>query len=368
MLKFWRALDGQQLLVVEGLAAGGGDAGSLTPRCSATCVSVFHCSVWIYNAHRFSAVSETTTTTTTTRLDRFAFPFFTSDLSVGSMSSARCAEGAGTAKRWRERRFTPVPSARTANRRHAPGETRHDAAPSGQNKARSRREVRVARHGHDPKEPLPQPELFDVFGEESGGVRPAPLSEVAGWHDRVERHTGEHIDEICPCVPILDVPVPQMGEQLVNFFRFLDVQSPVEQVIDLPKILEDSIQQRLVDRDSRVPQMAEQLVAVPTVLTLVVLAEQIVDIRVPRGRGVHGGLQGFHPRQSSTASSAEQIVDFLVGEGFQDVLPNPHSAAPFAFWRGEPNQGVFRTFPPLEKVRRSAGRWVPESSRTPASR
>ena len=108
--------------------------------------------------------------------------------------------------------------------------------------------------------------------KEPGGVRPALLSEVAGWHDRVERHTGEHIDEICPYVPILDVPVPQMGEQL-NFFRFLDVQSPVEQVIDLPRMPEDSIQQRLVDRDSRVPQMAEQLVEVPTVLTLAVLAE-----------------------------------------------------------------------------------------------
>ena len=134
-----------------------------------------------------------------------------------------------------------------------------------------------------------------------------------GWHKRVERHTGEHIDEICPYVPILDVP--QMGEQLVNFFRFLDVQSPVEQVIEVTKIPENSIQQRLVDRDSRVPQTAEQLVEVPTVLTLAVLAEQIVP--VPRGRGVHGGLQHFLPRQSSTASGAEQIVDFLVVGGLQ---------------------------------------------------
>ena len=276
------------------------------------------------------------------------------------------AEGAGTAKRRRELRLRQFLRHERLTVAMLLAETRHDAAPSGQNKARSGREVRVARHGRDPKEPLPQPELFDVFGEESGGVRPAPLSEVAGWHDRVERHTGEHIDEIGPCVPILDVPVPQMGEQLVNFFRFLDVQSPVEQVIDLPKIPEDRIQQRLVDRDSRVPQMAEQLVEVPTVLTLAVLAEQIVDIPVPRGRGVHGGLQGFHPRQSSTASSTEQIVDFPVGEGLQDFLPKPHSAAPLAFSRGEPNQGGFRTFPHWNKVRRSAGRWVLESSRTPA--
>ena len=85
------------------------------------------------------------------------------------------------------------------------------------------------------------------------------------------------------------------------------MQSPFEQVIDLPKIPEDSIQQRLVDRDSRVPQMAEQFVEVPTVSTLAVLAEQIVGIPVPRGYGVHGGLQRFPPRQSSSASGAEQI-------------------------------------------------------------
>ena len=103
------------------------------------------------------------------------------------------------------------------------------------------------------------------------------------------------------------MPVPQVGEQLVNFFRFLDVQSSVEQVIDVPKIPEDSIQQRLVDRDSRVPQRAEQLVEVPTVLTLAVLAEQIVDIPVPRGRGClgggrGGGLQGFLQGQYSRTS------------------------------------------------------------------
>ena len=146
------------------------------------------------------------------------------------------------------------------------------------------------------------------------------------------------------------------------------MQSPVEQVIDVPKIPEDSIQQRLVDRDSHILQVAEQLVEVPTVLTLAVLAEQIVDIPVPRGCGVHGGLQGSPPRQSSTASGAEQIVDFPVGgglqgflprqgsqtankivdipvgEGLQDFLPNPHLVASFAISRREPNQGVFRTF------------------------
>ena len=71
---------------------------------------------------------------------------------------------------------------------------------------------------------------------------------------------------------------------------------------------------------SRVPerQSAEQLVEVPTVLSptriAVKIAEQIVGIPVPQGRG-----QGFLPEQSSTATSSslerisertvEQIVD-----------------------------------------------------------
>ena len=274
----------------------------------------------------------------------------------------------------------------------------HHAAPRGQNKARSGREERVARHGHDPEEPLSQPELFVVFDEEPDGVRPSPLSEVAGWHDRVERHTGEHIVEICPYVPVLDVLVPQMGGQLVNFFGFLDVQSPVEQVIDVPKISEDSIQQQLLDRDSRVPQMAEQLVGVPTVLTLAVLAEQIVDIPVPGrgGGGGQGGFPGFPPRQSSAASGAEQIVDFLVGGGLQGFLPrqgsrtaneitdnlaggglhgflpNPGASSSSTVSREESGHGVLRTFPQVKKsaeVARQVDETMPGhvSSSTPAA-
>ena len=139
-----------------------------------------------------------------------------------------------------------------------------------------------------------------------------------------ERHTSEHVDEICPYVPILDVPVPQMGEQLVDFFKFLDVQSPVEEVIDVAKIPEDSNQQPLVDRDSRVPQMAEHLVEVPTVLTLAVLAKQIVDIPVPRGRGltiqfprswISERFSTFFPQGQNPATFVEQSVDIPVPAG-----------------------------------------------------
>ena len=108
----------------------------------------------------------------------------------------------------------------------------------------------------------------------------------------VLQHTVEHADAICPFVQILDAPAPQMGEQLVHFFRFLDPQLPVEQVIDVPKISEDIIQPRLVDRDLRHPQIAEQLVEVPTVLSFASLQQQtvehIVNIPVPRGCGGSG--------------------------------------------------------------------------------
>ena len=47
---------------------------------------------------------------------------------------------------------------------------------------------------------------------------------------------------------------------------FVDTQTLVEQAVDVLKISQDSIQQRMVDRDLRHPQMAEQFVEVPTVL------------------------------------------------------------------------------------------------------
>ena len=74
---------------------------------------------------------------------------------------------------------------------------------------------------------------------------------------RVLQHTVEHADAICPFVQILDDLVPQLGEQLVHFFTSLDTQLPVEQVIDVPKVSEDIIQPRLVDRKLRYPQIVD---------------------------------------------------------------------------------------------------------------
>ena len=89
-----------------------------------------------------------------------------------------------------------------------------------------------------------------------------------------------------------------------------DLQAPIEQVVDVPKISQDSIQPRSVLRR---PQTAEQLVEVPTIVSFSSLQQrtvEIIDIPVPgRGGGGRGGFQGSHPGQSSTAGVAEQIVD-----------------------------------------------------------
>ena len=90
------------------------------------------------------------------------------------------------------------------------------------------------------------------------GERPAALLEPR-LQERVLRHTVVQTADVCPFVHILNALVPQTGEQLVSFFKFLDTQMPVEQVIAVPKITKDMIQSRLFDCDLRQPQMAEQL-------------------------------------------------------------------------------------------------------------
>ena len=135
--------------------------------------------------------------------------------------------------------------------------------------------------------PPPQPELFQLFEEEPGGLRPTGLVEPRGPQE--PRHTVEQMADVAPMVQILDAPVPQMVDQLVDVLKLFDNSVP-EQVIDVPKISQDAIPQRTVLCE---PQLAEQLVEVPTVPFFV---EQTVDIPVP-GSGAHWGvlLEGWHP-------------------------------------------------------------------------
>ena len=171
----------------------------------------------------------------------------------------------------------------------------------------------------------------------SGGRRPGVLKEPEPPNvvEQVLLHTVDQIVLAVPLVPLLDDPVPQTVDTVLEFFRSLDL--PVdEQVIAVPKISFDRVSQRLVER--RLPQIVEQLVEVPTVLTptriALQIAEQIVGIPVPRGRGEQR-LQGFSPGQGSTMVSSaelisertvEQIVDFR-GGGLQGFSPGQGTTA-----------------------------------------
>ena len=161
-----------------------------------------------------------------------------------------------------------------------------------------------------------------------------------------------------------------LEDDVLDVARLMDL--PIsEQVIGAPKVSCSSCPSRSPIPE---PQSAEQLVEVPTVLppTRIALqiAEQIVDTPVPRGRG-EGRVQGFLPRQSSTAtpfveeriseriveqfspSSAkrtserieEQLVDTSPGVGLGQGSSS--SAGP----ADEDFAGVFRTFHRGKKVR-----------------
>ena len=183
------------------------------------------------------------------------------------------------------------------------------------------------------------------------GMRPAPLSEVLPQVE-LQRHTEEQRIEHTPYVQILDAPVPQMVEQLVDFFKDFDIEVPAQ--VEVPKISHDIIPQRSVDL---VPQLVEQLVEVPTILTptriAVQIAEQIVGIPVPHG--CHGRLPAFLPGQGSTVSAAEQIADIPSSSGDLPGFRPRQSSTAFS----EQNvstpapcrgglRGVLHGFPPIQ--------------------
>ena len=159
-------------------------------------------------------------------------------------------------------------------------------------------------------------------------ARPTPLAEVRP-QERVQRHTAVRIVDILPYVQILDVPVPQMGNQVVEVLRKIDTPLLVEQVIEVPKILLDELPART---SVRVTQLAEQVVEVPTTVSnssLQRTMEHHVDIPVPGREGRASGLPG----QGSTALQnriAELIVERFgefSGGGLQDFRPGQSSSS-----------------------------------------
>ena len=277
------------------------------------------------------------------------------------------------AQRRRERRFRFMLRHERMTVAMALAEKLHHSS-RGQKMARAGEEESELHYtDKDRKTPPPQPVLFKLFEEEPGG----------GSQERVLLHTVEHADDICPFVQILDPPV-------VNFFRFLDTQLPVEQVTDVPKISEDIVQPRMIDCDLRHPQITEQLVEVPTVLSFASLQQQtlehIVNIPVPRGRGGSGSFSQDRvilclPSRSLTIQFRMLLVIMEVFKVFSKdriqqrlssrALTFQFLVVPFTIFNlilgRQPHpqylvmrlfQGFFSHFSLTEKVRRSPARWV----------
>ena len=138
-------------------------------------------------------------------------------------------------------------------------------------------------------------------------ARPTPPVEVRP-QEREQGHIVELILVTFVPVQVLDAPVPQMGNQVVEVLQKIGMETP-EQVVAVPKISLDQTPQRSAVRRT---QKSEQWVEVPTILSFSSVqqrtVEQIVDIPVPRGceRGI---LLGFSPGHGSGQRSAEQNVD-----------------------------------------------------------
>ena len=250
--------------------------------------------------------------------------------------------GTGIARRRRERRLRSTLRHERMSVAMALAESTHHSA-QRQKMARAGREVRVEPHGEVPEAPLPQ-----------GGSRPPCLGVSREPQVELERHVMEDLGTVCPFVQILDLPVPQMVDYVMDALRILD-RPIVEQVIEVPKI-------SCLPCPSRspvsVPQSAEQLVEVPTVLSPLRIAEQIVGIPVPRGRGKRR-VQGFLPEQSSTAApSVERIPERIVE---QTVVISPGgglgqgSASSAAAADGA---GFFELFPMEKSAECRAGGWA----------
>ena len=130
--------------------------------------------------------------------------------------------------------------------------------PHGQNTARTRE----ATHCTWRTKVAGDTAFFHLYDEEDAlcGARPASLAEPQGPQERVQWHTVEQLSEVAPMVQILDDPVPQTVEQLVDVPKIIDILV-LEQVIEVPKIFsQDSIPQRVVLQG---PQLVERLVGVP---------------------------------------------------------------------------------------------------------
>ena len=166
------------------------------------------------------------------------------------------------------------------------------------------------------------------------GSRPDRLSAVSGPQERVPRHTVEQIVDIVPVVPLLHVPAPQTVDSVVEVLKILDKSLPdVEQVIEVPKILQHTVLQRSSLQE---PQMVDQLVTVPTNQDTVLcvftrspasrMEDQLVEVPpiVPQLVGFFAGADGYVWRQLSGPTG---VYWWRVGSSHTQWAPPPGCAA-----------------------------------------
>ena len=153
------------------------------------------------------------------------------------------------------------------------------------------------RDGQVPGAPPPQAAGTQYFAMDvdevpaASGSRPDRLAPVSGPQERVQRHFMEQLVEPVRGVPVLNAPVPQMVDQLVDVLKIFD-RGSTEQVVEVPKV---TLQQVVPHRAAlRVPQLAEQLVDVP-------VPESVI---LARGRCAHGAVW-YHV----AAGGAELLVN-----------------------------------------------------------
>ena len=222
--------------------------------------------------------------------------------------------------------------------------------------SRGQRMARAGVWGHEQnytakirKPPTPQPELFSLE-EEPGGGLPAPLSEVAGWQERVQRHVMEDLGSVCPFVQILDLPLPQIVGRLVQFpgSRAGFSKCPSSSLKTSPCV------PRFLSRSWRNSWWkCRRFFPIPCFSGLWSSSSTFQFLV----GGPSSGLQGFSSGQRSTASPSkkriserivEQIVDPVSGGRLQGSSSS-HSPAGVEERADEPGKGVFRTFPKNKK-------------------
>ena len=199
----------------------------------------------------------------------------------------------------------------------------------------------------------------------SSGARGLTGCTRSGRRRRDQRHTVEQNVDNSPFLPTLDVPVPQMENQLVDVCRLFDVLIP-EQAIEVPKISPTPRPPRR-RRVRFAEQTAEQLVEVaddhhPILLCCSELWSRTSTFQFLVVEGENVGLQGFPPKTElvqqrcmslrnavlSGLWSRSWILVCLVAS-FKIFRPVQGSSASSSSSREHAGEGVFRTFPRVQK-------------------